>query len=329
MVKRALMVLSIVSASPLFADDSTQPTDSYHSPLSLSTELEASYLYNSNLNIDALDRSSGSRDSAMRTRAAVNADWRSTGSVGINGGYSVLSDNYREVDAFDTLTQLANIGVSIKRGGVIGGFSYHYADVRLDGDHFLELQRPALYVGILMSAQWYWRVDWVGQNKDFDQLDAYDADHRSVGGTIYHFYRTDSFISLGATTEKEDAVDTTLDYSGWATHLVWRHSLRGFDRSTSVNLSWQHAKRDYRSHSSTTEMPVGTPLGGLIGSTSVTTVTSTQRLDRSDIYTVSADTLLTDVLHVTCSVQYSDNRSNLDSADYDQWLSTVGVKLVF
>lgn len=291
-------------------------------------EVEAGYAYDNNLGIEELDRASSSSDDAVLLGVKADGSWRPPGALTLSGGYQLRSQDYREMDGFDTLTHLVHGGASYDLGGYSFGGTFHYAEAELNGDDFLQVRQPSISVGKLANEQWYWRVAVTEQEKFFAALSHRDADNRSVGGDLYYFHTLNHYLSLSVAAVDEKAVTEAFDYQGWRTRVQWFCEFAWREMRPELQLSWQHDRRDYGEQG---EVAPGAgnelPIFGNLSEASA--APGAVRDDRIDNVRLALEVPLNRAFSVVGEVQYADHSSSVDTWSYDKTRFALSAKLHF
>ncbi|MBW0148012.1 hypothetical protein [Marinobacter arenosus] len=286
--------------------------------------VETGYEYDSNLNVDELDTSSGQSDQAWVLGAGVEASGRPTDNVKLTGTYDFTSRNYRDNDEFDQDTHLVSADLSYDIGSVTLGASHHFSRSMLASDPFLDYNRSSLYLGKLVGDDVYLRASVLKARKSFEENEARDADTRGLSLDSFLFFNdTRTVFILGFDGNDQDAVSDAYDYQMLAVKTRLKHRFVVSGHENTVKIGWRFEARDYDEPVSSVEQPLLSPLPGS------DTVGSEPRSDRIATADISYGVGLTDWLTTEASLEYRDYRSTLDSADYDKTVAAVTARAEF
>ncbi|WP_322001719.1 hypothetical protein [Marinobacter alexandrii] len=291
---------------------------------SVGGHLASGYEYDSNLNVDELEQSSGESGQAWVLGAGVNAEGQPVENLTLTGSYDVTDRDYRDSEAFDRTLHLASLDLSYDFGTVTLGASHHYSYATLASDPFLDYQRSSVYLGKLVGEDVYLRASVLSKRKDFEDDPARDARTRGLSlDSFFFFNRTRTVFILGAEGDDENADADAYDFRMLAvkTRLKHRFPVAGHDHE--VQIGWRYEARDYDEPVSSVENPMTSPLLG------PSDPTSEPRDDRIATVDASYGIGLTEWLTTEARLEYTDYRSSLDSAQYDETVASLNLRAEF
>ncbi|WP_203299260.1 surface lipoprotein assembly modifier [Marinobacter sediminum] len=282
------------------------------------------YEYDSNLNVDELNQSSGESGNAWVLGAGAEAEGQPLQNLTITGTYDFTSRDYRDSEDFDRALHLASLDLSYDFDAVTVGASHHYSHATLASDPFLDYNRSSVYVGKLVGDDVYLRASLLDKRKDFEDNEARDARTRGVSlDSFFFFNQTRTVFILGADGDDENAESDAYDYRMLAvkTRLKHRFPVAGHDHE--LKLGWRYEARDYDEPVSSVENPLTSPL---LGSGAIS---SEPRDDRIATVDASYGIGLTEWLMTEARIEYIDYRSSLDSAAYDETVASLNLRAEF
>lgn len=289
-------------------------------PLSWDLKAEGGVLYDNNLNVLELDRSSERSDNALLAQAKADLHWRPGARWNLDAGYSIASRDYQTFDDFDTLTQIAYLDARYDLGYFNLGGSYHFADADLDGDALLTLRQPSLYIARLVNSAVYVRAAVTQREKDYADFPSRDAEGNELGADLYYFFTPSTYWSISAAVEDEDAETSRYDYTGWHVRSQFSHRFELFGQRSQWQVSWQHWDRDYDDTLS---------LSGSGGLPVFAADEAAKRTDRRDTARLQWEQGITGPLSLITRLEYTENRSNLPSATFDETLASLSLQASF
>lgn len=285
--------------------------------------VEAGAEYDSNLNVDELETSSGESDQALLLGAGFDISGQPVDNLTLTGTYDITSRSYQDEDAFDQDIHLASVDVSYDVGAVTVGANHYYSYATLASDPLLQLNRSSVYLGILAQDDTYLMLSALSSRKDYEDDEARDAEVTGLGlDGFFFFNQQQTVLVLGIEGNEEDAKSDAYDYQMLAgrVRLKNRFDVSGHDNT--IQLGWRYEYRDYDEPVSTVERPQFPFFGG--GG-----VSSATRSDRISTADLSWSVGLTDVLTTEAKVEWTNYDSKLDSADYDKTVASLILRASF
>lgn len=279
--------------------------------------------YDSNLNVDELDQSSGKSDQALLLGAGAEASGQPLDNLTLTGTYDFSSRNYETNESFDQDIHLASVDLSYDIDSVTLGASHHYSYATLDSESFLDYNRTSVYLGKLIDDDTYVRASLLNKRKSFADNDARDARAQGINLESYFFLNQGSTLFvIGLEGEDENANSEAFDYQMLAGRTRLRHRFDVSGHENTLQLGLRYEAREYDEEISSSEDPLVPVVGS--GSTS-----SDTRSDRIASVDLSYAVALTDWLTTKAKLERIDNRSTLDSADYDKNIASLSLRAEF
>ncbi|PUA28005.1 MAG: hypothetical protein B0W54_16020 [Cellvibrio sp. 79] len=272
-------------------------------------ELETGAEYDSNLSVIELDKSSSEGDWSALANARLNSQWQATDKAKVKGGLSYSSKTYRDFSEFDLVIKQAFIDTSYDFQPLTLGASIHYADAELDGSDFLALQQRSIYISRLINQKIFLRAAINDQDKDFPGSSARNADNHSVAGDAFFFFNQGkTFLTVGLSSETENAAANEFDYDGTNIRTSLSHQFSLWNKKNRLQASWRYDQRDY---------------------SAVTPALEAKRNDERRIATLEWQIETNNWLSVVGKVERGNYDSNLASANYAETVSSLMLKASF
>lgn len=302
---RRLPPLALLGLAAGFAGTQATAQETYD----LSFEAGAGITGDSNVGVPDLDQNTDQGDIALLLRGKTQLDIKPNDRLVLRGGYEFTQTSYQDFDAFDLQTHRgfaeAEYDFDLFKAGVLSNFVH----ARLDDEGYLDYTQVSPNVSRLFGDQLFLRAAYVRTEKDFKTSDGRDATGDAGRFDAFIFMNgTRQYISLGGELGEEDADADQFDFtSGTAkARYIQRFDLLG--REAKFRLGAEYEQRDYDS---------------------ITPLIDVRREDRI----ASADSDLEIALHgplaMDLGYEYRDRQSNLESADYDEHVGSVELKVSF
>lgn len=279
------------------------------SDLSFSGSLGVGAEYDDNVSVSELESATGESDTATNVDGALQMDWQASDKLNISTGYNLTSQYYSEYDDFDMEIHMLYGDASYDLPFMTIGANHYFANARLGGDGFLDLNRSSIYAGKLFAEQWYLRGALNVTDKEFDVFSARDAETTSASlDTFWFFNQGNSSLQFALEVADEDALEEQFSYQANIVRIRVNHdfSLWGFQNEISAGV--RNEIRDYQA------------ITPSIGQT---------RDDELLVSDLSWDMKLTDWLATTASLEHGNYSSRLPSADYRENRVSLGLELSF
>jgi len=303
--RKTYLVLGLffLGSTVVLANDHSEP---YNQPTAkLSSQLELGVGSDSNVTIDEIDNNSSVRGSLWTFSADLNYKTKLKPTTEIKVGLGHSQDRYDNFNEFDLETNIATADLSHDFEKLTGGAALRYISADLDSQHFLTLSQASLYASAFLTDTLFLRTDYVYSNKKFDTLSDRDATQHSLGVDLYLFlHGSRQYLVVGYKYEDEDAALAQFDRKAHNLKLRYRHSFSIFKQPIIAQLKASYRIRDYEA------------------------ITPSIDVIRDDTrFRIGADLKLplSDSLFLALEYAYSDFKSNLPAADYNQNLVALKI----
>lgn len=265
--------------------------------------------YNDNLSVTELESASGRGDAAATLEANADVNWQADERTALAAGYSYSGSRYQDIGAYDLDLHLLYADVSHDFALLTLGGNYYFADARLGGDSFLELNQYSLYAGKLFGDAWYLRGALNFIDKQFDVFDVRDADNEGFGVELYRFFNQGrSNLTLGYAYEDEDTRGPSFDYSADTLRLRLNHRFTLASRDARLVLGYRWQERDYAN---------------------ITPAINAPRDDSQRVAEAQLEVTLAEHVALTTAWEYGDYQSRLPSADFTANRLSVALRASF
>lgn len=257
--------------------------------------------YDSNVAVDELDRSSNLSDTGRLYGAELEVAHDFNENISGKLLYNFDAVNYTEFSALNRLTHTAGVRLSADLQKFNLDTSYFFTNTQLDGNKFLTYHRFSPSISGFTSKRWFFRAAYVYGDKSLERRPGRDATSHGIESDGYYFWRgLRRYFNLGYTYRDENSRADRFTYNGHLLKLraVQRFILKSGARST-LDFSIRFEQRDYQGVSPS----IGEP-----------------RYDNRLRVILKHEYPITSKVTWSIYSDYSDYRSNLPSADYDQFI---------
>lgn len=295
----ALALATLASAAPAMSEETTK----------LTFEASAGVAGDSNVGAPDLDQNTDQGDVALLLRGKIQLDVKPTKQLVLRGGYEASQTSYQDFGAFDLTTHRGFAEAEYDFDVVKAGVLANYVHARLDGDGYLDYAQVSPNVSKLFGDQLFLRGAYVRTEKDFKTSDGRDAS--GDAGRVDAFYFLDGtrqYVTIGGEAGTEDAESDLfdLDHASAKGAYVQRFGMLG--RDAKMRLGAEIEQRDYDA---------------------VDPVIEARREDKIVSATSDLEVPLYGPVSMDLGYEYRDRSSNLDSADYDEHVGSVELKVAF
>ncbi len=289
------------------AQEPVQPQQS--EPLEISGAVAVGAERNSNLSVAELESASGTSDTAATVDANIDLNWQVDASTAFATGYSYSGSRYQDIDAYDLDLHLVYADLSHDFALLTLGANTYFADAKLGGDSFLEMNQYSLYAGKLFGDEWYLRGALNFAEKEFDVFDTRDADNDGFGVDLYRFFNAGrSNVVLGYVYEEEDTRGPSFRYSADTLRLRLNHRFTLAERESRLQLGYRWQDRAYAN---------------------ITPGINVPRDDSQRVAEAQLEVEVTDNVAVTGGWEHGDYQSRLASADFSANRVTLALRVSF
>lgn len=302
-------VIGVMVTTPSLAAVPEAAPQQQREALTVSGSIAAGIEYNDNLTVTELETAAGTGDTAGTFEANADVNWQAGANTAVAAGYSFSGSRYQDIDAFDLDLHLLYADVSHDFAWLSLGANYYFADARLGGDTFLDLNQYSLYAGKLFADTWYLRGALNFTDKQFDVFDVRDADNEGFGVDLYRFFNAGrSSLMLGYAYEDEDTRGPAFDYTADTLRLRLNHRFTLAARDARVLLGYRWQDRDY---------------------VNATPAISIPRDDSQRVVEAQLEVDVMQNLALTAGWEYGDYDSRLSSADFTANRVAMAMRLSF
>ncbi|WP_055439084.1 surface lipoprotein assembly modifier [Pseudidiomarina woesei] len=288
---------------PSLAAQATESAETF----SWQGDLEAGYLYDSNVNIRELDTTTNNADRAWLVKASLAAKWNPIQPLTVKAGVNHSDQRYDTYDDFDLAITTIHADLSYDFNLLTVGLSNHRADAKLAGDSFMDYTQNTLYASRLWTNQWFTRIEWRDIDKTFATNSERNAQATAYSADVYWFTPSaNSFINIGYGVHDETATNNLYSYDGDELRVKWQTKEIIGEQQHTWQIAWQRSTRDYQQLQPDLTAP---------------------RYEQRQSVRAQWQLPLMDALVLTPHVEYVDNQSNVDAVDYHE--TVAGVNLTF
>jgi hypothetical protein len=282
-------------------------TKAEKSPLSLRFTIGAEY--DSNVSVDALDRTTNIGDNASLFKAKANYRLPLGKDTEFKLGYSFSQSKHETFSNFDIRTQMASANIVHDFGSVKTGLAYRHSTAQLDGDDFLTLRQISPYLSGFINKKVFVRASYTQTDKSFDNRPVRDAESRMLGADVYFFLRgVRRYWIVGYKRENEDAQGPEFDFDANHVRVKYQQRFVVGGKDLKMGLGWRYEGRAYNGI---------TPSINMI------------REDNRNRYQAEIEYPLTPSSFIQLEFERADYDSNLPSADYNQNLAIIRLGFEF
>lgn len=263
------------------------------------------YLHDSNVSLTELDTNTGEADRATRLQLGVNGVVPITEQLSLKGNYGFTQTQYEEFSDFDTTLHRLEGHINWRVAGFDSALSLRHFAAQLDGQRFLDIRQFSPSVARLIAGKLYLRGALTGSEKLYADNEDRDASNLAFDIDAYWLLNgMDRYIAVGLRSDDEDAQAAEFDYAGKRLKLTFGQALGEAKLKARVQLE----RRDYENF----DEQIGAA-----------------RRDERLQAGINLNIPLNEYLSLDGDAQYSDYRSNLDSASYDEAVYTITLGAAF
>ncbi|MEQ9314227.1 MAG: hypothetical protein RLN72_00155 [Henriciella sp.] len=295
----ALALAVLATAAPALGEETTK----------LTFEASAGVAGDSNVGAPDLDQNTDQGDVALLLRGKIQLDVKPTKQLVLRGGYEASQTSYQDFGAFDLTMHRGFAEAEYDFDVVKAGVMANYVHARLDGDGYLDYTQVSPNVSKLFGDELFLRGAYVRTEKDFKTSDGRDASGDAGRVDVFYFLDgTRQYVTVGGEVGTEDADSDLfdLDHASAKGAFVQRFGMLG--RDAKMRLGAEIEQRDYDA---------------------VDPVIEARREDKIVSATSDLEVPLYGPVSMDLGYEYRDRSSNLDSADYDEHVGSVELKVAF
>ena len=295
----SLALAALATAAPAKSEEATN----------LSFEASAGIAGDSNVGVPDLDRNSDEGDVALLLRTKIQLDVKPSDKLVLRGGYEVRQTSYQDFGGFDLTTHRSFAEAEYDFDGVKAGVMANLVHARLDGDGYLDYAQISPNLSKLFGDSLFLRAAYMRTEKDFKTADGRDAS--GDAGRVDAFYFLDGtrqYVTFGGEAGSEDAESDLFDLDHVSAKGGYVQRFNVFGSGAKMKLGAEVEQRDYKA---------------------VDPVIADRREDRIVSATSDLEVAIYGPLSMDLGYEYRDRSSNLDSADYDEHVGSVELKVSF
>lgn len=263
----------------------------------------------SNVGIVELDNTSGEADQATVLTAGAKLSIPIGKPLTLRVGYDYSDTSYQQFSEFDLGLHHALAEIAFSNRHIDTALTADRYEGVLDGEQYLTFNQVSPSVAKLIGNRVYLRAAYITSSKEYDQLSTRNADGTAARLDSYLLLNgMDHYLSLGLQQGSEDALDDELDYDGMQTTFAYGYKLRLPLMQLNLKAQLRYEQRDYANVTASIDM---------------------RRSDTRLRKALTASIPFNDHVHLTGSIEHTDNDSNLESAVIDRMVYGIGLKLTF
>lgn len=263
------------------------------------------YLHDSNVSLTELDTSTGEADQATRFELGINGNIPVSQQLSLKGSYGFTQTRYAEFSDFDTALHRLEGSINWRIAGFDSALSMRHFAAQLDGERFLDIRQVSPSIARLIGGQFYLRGAFTGSEKLYAENDVRDASNQAIDVDAYWLLDgMNRYIAAGIRYDDENAEAAEFDYSGNRYKLTFGQAIGKATLKARVQLE----RRDY-----------------LNVNEQIDAARRDERLQAG----FNLEVPLTEYLSLNGDARYSDYRSNLESASYDETVYTITLAATF
>ncbi|WP_017443883.1 surface lipoprotein assembly modifier [Gayadomonas joobiniege] len=267
-------------------------------------------IHDSQLTIAELDGTSENQsDTARQLKASAKLNWQNEQQT-VQASYSFNQKDYQSANDYDTQYHLIGATYSHKLAGVKLAARYNFADIKLAGDDFLDLNMLTLDAGYLFNEHFYLRLAHTFRDKTFaEPYDNRDASANISAVDSYYFFNNKQFINLNLSYETEEADDPFFNFDQQQLKATFSQAYQLFKQPGKAQLVFQYQQKDYQNW--------------LIADS------QQHRDDNSQSIKLILEQSVSQWLSLNTGFEYADKSSNLAAADYSERLLDMSLTVSF
>jgi hypothetical protein len=283
-----------------------------------SLDLSAGVKFDDRVTVDEADASAAS-DVAVVLELDAAYKIVNESDTRVEIGYEFYQSLYSDLSAFDWQEHNPSISGWTKLGGVKLGISYDYLYGSLGGSFYYGQHTVTPSLSAYLADDMQLILSYRYYDKNYTTLeDRRDATGHQPNADLYFYFSENKkgYLSVGAGYTNEDTFGPEYDYSGFVGRAAVQFPIDPFGLPGRLKLSYAYQMRDYDNPESL--FPVVPPVPG-----------DPTRQDDRQTLRAFADVEVADNLKLYADYRFQDRGSNLDSADYNKNVVSVGLEYSF
>ncbi|MER2491654.1 surface lipoprotein assembly modifier [Catenovulum sediminis] len=292
--------LSTALATASFAQDKNK---------NWSISAETGYLHDSQLTIAELDgTASDQSDTALTLKVGADGKWQLTENTQISAGYQYNQKQFQDTQTYDTQMHQANIASRYALGVYRLGARLDYASIDLAEADLLDMTLLTLDIGRMLGDAVYLRGSTVLRDKSFADLSERDAQAVTIGADVFYFINMSQYLTASISHEDESADNTRFDYTEGKLKASFTQKFTVFEQTAKAQVYYQYSDRDYAAYAVNPDE---------------------FRADSKQTLGIQYNHPLSQYFEMYGKIEHTKAQSNLSSADYDENLASVNLKMHF
>lgn len=238
----------------------------------------------------------------------------------IEVGYDFYQSVYSDMSDFNWQEHSPSITAWTKAlGGVKLGATYAYTYASFGGSQYYGQHAVTPSLAAYLSDDMQLILSYRYYDRDYESPeDARDATGHQPNADLYIYFSENKkgYVQFGAGYTDEDTAGPEYDYSGFVGRAAVQVPIDAFGLPGRIRLSYSYQMRDYENPESL--FPLVPPVPG-----------DPTREDNRQTLRALADVEVADNLKLYADYRFSDRGSNLDTADYNKNVVSVGLEYGF
>lgn len=301
-----------------------------------SLDLSAGVKFDDRVTVEEND-TSGAGDTAVVLELDAAYKIVNEADVRVEVGYDFYQSLYSDFSQFNWQEHNPNISAWTKVGGVKLGIAYDYTYAKLDGTFYYAQHAVTPSLSTYLSDDMQLILSYRYYDKNYDVIDdTRDATGHQPNADIYFYFSEDKkgYVTVGAGYTDEDAAGEIVivpvlpgpvltpvptdpySYSGFVGRAAVQFPIDPFGLPGRIRLSYSYQMRDY--DDPTSMFPVLPP-----------PLNTPTRQDDRQTLRAFAEVEVAEDLKLFADYRFQDRGSNLDSADYNKNVVSVGLEYGF
>ncbi len=262
--------------------------------------------YDDNVTVSDVDFTSAEQDEAALFDVSIAYQAYKSADTEVEIGYDFSQSLYSSLTEFDLQSHTGSLYASRDFGNVDGDFGYRYTYTSLGGTKFLESHTISPAVSFTTLPQWYHRITYSFQDKNFFQDNDRDADQHAIASDNYYFFMdSKAYALLGGKLVNEDTSGAQFEYFGYYFNAGLSMPLEIAGLQPKLGLRYQYYLRDYDN---------------------ITPSIGEEREDKRHTVTVALEHRLWKNFKLKLNYQYIDAISNLPSSDFNENIVSLSIE---
>lgn len=263
--------------------------------------------YDSSVGLSELDDFTRESDFAWILKSGLKGRWRDGETFSFSSHYEYSNHNYSNQNAYDQSLHHISLNPQLKFGNLKVGLRHDSVFVELAGEGFMDYKLNSLAAEGPLAPTLYLRVAYSLADKTLDNYPERSAETDAWSGDLFWFSDSGKHaLAFSTKVSEEDARAQQYDYTGKQWKLGYTHKFRIASFASKFKLAHTLSSRRY--HFTNEENPE-------------------RRADDKRSNEISIESKVNKKLTLMASLEWVDNHSNLASVNYEEEISTIGLRL--